>query len=1126
MFYPKFVFRLQLFFCLTLTAAFSFGQSTTATGNAARQISLNVPIEGSVAAGETKTLALHLESNQFAVLVLEQKGVNLILAVNDVPDSRQIHRIDVNFSDFGYERVLLESGNAPRDFLIGVSSQPVKKAAAAAKFSLALTELKTTDEPDKQRIAAQKAILDSVNLLLEEKRESKLQGFFVLGNALKLARESRDQILEATALVLLERVYYTLGDFKKSIEYADTALPLLNSPENAYFQLVVKDAMVPSLTAMNELKRSRELSLEILEKAESLGDRRMVMSSLNNLTWSNLRANDIARNIEYAEKSYQIALDLEDKITQVENLRAMGETYARFKNFSKSNEMLGKALITARENNNRSQVNSIYLNFSDNYAALGQFQMSIDYLQQALDGFRQASVAKNWEEMILARIADSYAAIGQNARALDYNRQALEISGTFNYKLGNILGLMTRGRIYSTLNDYEKSKAAYTEALKLAQESQDQSGVLNAYINLSYLEQKFNHAEAALENRLKALEIKKTLKLEGGEEGLADLYLTLGQIDRAAESAARALERSRVTGDRVTESNELYSLARVSRAKKDLPGAIRLIEDSLKIVESLRSQLINQEFRASYFSRSRYKYDFYISLLVEMQNQAENKNFGALAFAASERARSRGLLDLLAESYTDVSSGISPELKARERSIEAKLSALQTQLIKLKTAQKQDEKSIGDVQKAIEKTDGERETLQSEIRRTTPRYAELKYPATIDLKQTQALLSDETILLEYQTSAQGSFLFAVGKNEFRVVPLPDQQVLRQSVESLRRSVTTPSRTGLANYLVTGRELYKTLLAPLEDLLKTKTKIIVAADGALNYLPFEVLLTNDMQAGFDKLPYLVRNFEISYTPSASVLASIKSAADPTAKPAKSFLAFAAPDYGAKDTNQNLVSQNTRSVFGENRSWNLTDLQNAKIEAERIAKLFPAGQSTVFTGADATEDRAKENELLSQYRYIHFAVHGLIDEEQPQFSSLVLSLRKTDDQSAAIRNPKSSEDGLLQTPEIFNLRLRADLVTLSACETGLGQEMRGEGIVGLTRAFFYAGTPSVLVSLWKVDDTSTADLMTFFYEQLRKDDGRNKAAALRQAQLKLIDGNRYAHPFYWASFILQGKTTSNL
>lgn len=438
-----------------------------------------------------------------------------------------------------------------------------------------------------------------------------------------------------------------------------------------------------------------------------------------------------------------------------------------------------------------------------------------------------------------------------------------------------------------------------------------------------------------------------------------------------------------------------------------MTGALGLIEDSLKIVESVRAELISQESSDGFLSTVSDKYDFYINLLIELGDKPENKDFNRRAFAASEQARARGLLDLLAESFTDISAGISPELKKRERDNRAKLSALQTQLIRLKSSEKPDETRVGDLQKQIERADGEREQLEAKIRGSNPRYADLKRPATLNLAQTQAMLDEKTVLLEYQTGADASILFAVGKNDFQTIKLPNGKTLRDSIDSLRGGITAPGRAGLANYLVAGRELYKTLVAPVENLLKNKTKIIVAADGALHYLPFEVLLTDGSGAGFDKLPYLVRDFEISYTPSASVLANLKSNKEAAkAQPQKSFLAFAAPDYAAKTDGQNTLARRTRGLYGENNVWKLTDLKNSKTEADSIAALFPAGQSTVFTGAQATEEMVKSSELLSRYRYLHFAVHGLIDEQQPQFSSLVLSPPKneTNDQSK-IQNPKS-------------------------------------------------------------------------------------------------------------------------
>jgi len=179
-----------------------------------------------------------------------------------------------------------------------------------------------------------------------------------------------------------------------------------------------------------------------------------------------------------------------------------------------------------------------------------------------------------------------------------------------------------------------------------------------------------------------------------------------------------------------------------------------------------------------------------------------------------------------------------------------------------------------------------------------------------------------------------------------------------------------------------------------------------------------------------------------------------------------------------------------------------------EIENIASLFKKGNAEVYLRNDATEENVKKEGELKKFNYIHFATHGFIDESKPDFSSLVLT-----------KNNNSIEDGFLQATEIFNLDLKADLVVLSACQTGLGKLVRGEGMVGLTRAFMYAGTPTVMVSLWSVSDVSTSTLMREFYRNLVKEK-LSKTDALRNAQLSMLGNEKFAHPFYWAPFVLVG------
>jgi CHAT domain-containing protein len=204
----------------------------------------------------------------------------------------------------------------------------------------------------------------------------------------------------------------------------------------------------------------------------------------------------------------------------------------------------------------------------------------------------------------------------------------------------------------------------------------------------------------------------------------------------------------------------------------------------------------------------------------------------------------------------------------------------------------------------------------------------------------------------------------------------------------------------------------------------------------------------------------------------------------------------------------VKERLRSIFDEDGRWNLQRLRDSGREVTSVAKRYKSNEAVVFQGRAAKEENVKGNEYLGTARRIHFATHGVISERQPQYSGLVLTLDE---------DPK--EDGLLQVYEIFNLKLNADLVVLSACKTGLGKEVKGEGLIGLTRAFMYAGARSLVVSLWQVADPSTAELMVKFYERL--DRAGDKADALRQAKLELIQSGRYAHPFYWAPFVLVGE-----
>jgi CHAT domain-containing protein len=306
-----------------------------------------------------------------------------------------------------------------------------------------------------------------------------------------------------------------------------------------------------------------------------------------------------------------------------------------------------------------------------------------------------------------------------------------------------------------------------------------------------------------------------------------------------------------------------------------------------------------------------------------------------------------------------------------------------------------------------------------------------------------------------------------------------------------------------------RQLYQILIQPFDKQLSSFRKLIIVPDHALAYLPFEAL-AGSRRAKARKGQYLVERFAIGYAPSASALAAVRSSN--AGSESRSFIAFADPAYRVE------IGAQERSPGPEAKTWELSDylergfdlrrLPYTRTEATNIAALFPAGERKVFLGTDANEQQVK-SEPLARYRYLHFAAHGIVDEENPARSGVILSL-----------GGNQKDDGILQMSEIMRLKLNADLVTLSACRTGMGKVVGGEGVLGLTRAFLYAGTRSVVASLWNVNDTATAELMTTFYQNLRR--GLAKDEALRQAKLRLLHGRppTWRHPFYWAPFVLVG------
>jgi CHAT domain-containing protein len=429
--------------------------------------------------------------------------------------------------------------------------------------------------------------------------------------------------------------------------------------------------------------------------------------------------------------------------------------------------------------------------------------------------------------------------------------------------------------------------------------------------------------------------------------------------------------------------------------------------------------------------------------------------------------------------------------------------------------------------------------LQAQIRAESPRYAALTQPRPLELSEIQReVLDEETLLLEYVLGEERSHLFAVTSASISSFALPGRVQVEQAARRLYDALVarqpsageTPARRRAriekadADYPAAAAALSRMILEPVAGLLSGQ-RLLIVADGALQYVPFAALPRPGQPANAQAEPLVVRH-EIVSLPSASIIPVLRRerAARPSTGRAVAVLADpvfdrqdprlkgrpAAPVPAAASSLPADVTRTARAAGLTDDRGTLARLPFTRDEADAIMALVPGGRGTRAVDFSASRETML-SETVRRARIVHIATHGLLDAERPELSGLVLSLV---DQAGRPR------DGFLRLHEVYNLDWSADLVVLSACQTALGREIKGEGLVGLTRGFMYGGAPRVVASLWNVNDSATAQLMKRFYAGLLGSK-LSPASALRGAQVEMWRRQPARSPYFWAPFVLQGE-----
>jgi CHAT domain-containing protein len=778
---------------------------------------------------------------------------------------------------------------------------------------------------------------------------------------------------------------------------------------------------------------------------------------------------------------------------------------------------------------------------SEVYQLLGEYQLSLDSYNQTLSLYRKTGNITG-EAKTLDTMGQVYRSLEEYQKALDSSTQALAMWRKQSDRPRQIATLTTIVRTYESLGDYQQALDAANQIMVLGNESSDRFSQATGFIFLGRVYRGLGEYQKALDSFNQGLSLMQAMKFRQAEPPILDnigkVYDQLDQPQKAIEAYNQALSLWRGIGDRTGEAESLYSIAGVERKRGNLDAAKKQIESVINIVESLRSKVVSQELRTSYFASVQKYYQFYIGLLMQLHKTTPSKGYDALALQASERARARSLLEILTEANADIRRGVDPQLLEQERSLQQQLNATQKRQVQLLSGN-YTEVQADELEKEIATLLTQYQAVETEIRQNSPRYAALTQPQPLTLEQIQQqVLDDDTLLLEYSLGEERSYLWAVTKTGITSYELPkraDIEAAAQDFYKVSGKQKFPERRGSgsaprANSIEVTTKLSQMLLSPVAGQLGQK-RLLIVSDGALQYVPFAALPAPDT-VGSDNQPVpLIVKHEIVNLPSASTLAVLRQDLKGRKPAAKTIAVLADPVFSQDDERvKPSVGANGGSAEKQtDRSANPNDLNTLTLtraareaevtfnrlpftrkEADRILALVPpTEQMQVF---DFAASRAiATSPQLSQYRIVHFATHGILNSKNPELSGVVLSL--VDDKGTV-------ENGFLRLHDIFNLNLPAELVVLSACKTGLGQEVKGEGLVGLTRGFMYAGAPRVLVSLWNVDDEGTSELMSRFYKKMLQE-GQKPSAALRAAQIEMLQETKWKSPYYWAAFVLQGE-----
>ncbi|MCI0489043.1 MAG: tetratricopeptide repeat protein [Blastocatellia bacterium] len=1084
------------------------------TGSLSQDVSELVPgatIERELSGGETHTYRIALIAGQYTRVSVERQIVNITVAVSG-PNGQEIIKVGRNHQ-LRPDRVSIVAQETA-DYHLIVSAPGQQNSAG--RYRVRIDELRDGTPADEKRFAAEKLVAEGDRLRGQRTADSLRGAIEKYEESLANWRAIEDSYEEALTLNFIGMIHRALGDSRKALDYYGQSLPLFRISGDRLGEAETLNNMATAHYALGDIQEALNLLNQALPILREIEDRQGESSTLNNLGSIYWASGEPLLALDYYNQALPLYRALKNRRSEALALNNIGTVYSDIGDLQQALESYLQALSIRRETGDRRGEGITLANIGLIYHSLCEPARSLDYFEQALT-LRRVAGDRRGEGYVFRNLGLAYWSLGDYQKALQYNEQALSVFREVGDRRGEAQVLNNLGMTYTDLGNQQKAIAYNGQALAIYREVGDRRGQAQSLDALGRAHAREGEPDKAIDHHRKALAIRRAIKHPGGE------------------------------------AQSLLGLAEVERERGNIIEARALMESALGIIESLRGRVAAEDMRASYLATNRAFYDFHIDLLMAMHNLHPSKGHDAEALEASESARARALLDSLAEVRADLRQGVDQALLQEERALEQRLNAKESYRMQL-LGGKHTREQLTKVEREMQDLLARYQSVQAQIRATSPRYAALIRPAPASLAEIrQQVLDSETLLLEYALGRRRSFLWAVTSNSITSFELPP----REEIESVARRVyelltVSHRRQRKREGEIAMAELSRMLLGPVAKELKKK-RLLIVADGVLHYVPFAALPVPLAQASVvsshkdffltlsvagdkasnlnlrtsDNYRPLIVEHEVINLPSASVLALMRRELKGRKPASRTVAVLADPVFHSGDLRASQAGEKLQEHDREVSSSRIAEgdlgrstretgfaglerLPFTRMEAEAI--LAMAGERGNLKALDFDASRAMATgPELAEYRIVHFATHGLINSLHPQLSGIVLSL---------LDEGGRPQEGFLRVHDIYNMKLSAELVVLSGCRTALGKEIRGEGVVGLVRGFMYAGAPRVVASLWDVRDEATSELMKRFYEKMLKE-RLTAAAALRAAQVEMWKEERWRAPYYWAGFVLQGE-----